>query len=251
MKMKSLVRWCLALSVAGITLSSSLFSGTLKALALTETQIVERLKSIPVFAVADENGAPLVARIPQNAQSTPNADSPSVAGVFINPIDAQAFITRLKQENPSLGNKLQIIPVSLGDIYQLDRRNNQQEGVNFTYVPTNRQVELAQQLNPENFQGVPLFIAKAGAEGGYLTLQQNEEQVIPFFFEKEGIEQMVERFKEQQPSLANTIQIQAVPLEGVIQTLEQNDNAELQKIVLIPTQASLEYINTLRQQNQR
>ncbi|MGK7926302.1 MAG: Tic22 family protein [Spirulina sp.] len=247
MKMKSLVRWCLALGVAGITLSSSWFAGAAKVLALTEAQIIERLKTVPVFAVADENGAPLVARIP-NQQNPSDTDNASVAGVFINPIDAEAFINRLKQENPNLGDKLQIIPVSLGDIYQLDRRNSQQEGVNFTYVPTNRQVELAEQLQSGDFQGVPLFVAKGGDEGGYLTLQQNEEQVIPFFFEKERLEQMVERFKAQQPSLANTVQIQAVPLEGVIQTLEQNDNAELEKIVLIPTQASLEYINELRGQ---
>lgn len=249
MKMKSLVRWCLALGVAGVTLTSTWFAGTLKAFALTEAQIIERLQSVPVFAVADENGAPLVARIPDQ-QNTNNSDSDSVAGVFINPGDAEAFINRLKQENPNLGNKLQIIPVSLGDIYQLDRRNGSQaEGVNFTYVPTTRQVELAEQINSaQDFQGVPLFVAKGGNDGGYLTLQQNEEQVIPFFFEKERLEQMVERFKQQQPSLANTVQIQAIPLEGVIQTLEQNDSAELEKIVLIPTQASLEYINLLRQQ---
>ncbi|MBP0018203.1 MAG: hypothetical protein J7647_11745 [Cyanobacteria bacterium SBLK] len=249
--MKSLVRWCLALGVAGVTLTGTWFAGALEALALTEAQIIERLQSVPVFAVADENGAPLVARIPDQ-QNTSNADGDSVAGVFINPGDAEAFINRLKQENPNLGNKLQIIPVSLGDIYQLDRRNGTQtEGVNFTYVPTTRQVELAEQVNSaQDFQGVPLFVAKGGNEGGYLTLQQNNEQVIPFFFEKERLEQMVARFKEQQPSLANTVQIQAIPLEGVIQTLEQNDSAELEKIVLIPTQASLEYINLLRQQQQ-
>ena len=251
MKMKSLIRWCLALGVAGVTLTSTWFGSTLEALALTEAQIVERLKSVPVFAVADENGAPLVARIP-NQQDTSDPDSQSVAGVFINPSDAQAFVDRLKQENPNLGNKLQVIPISLGDIYQLDRRNSDGgEGVNFTYVPTNRQVELAQQINSStNFQGVPLFVATGGTEGGYLTLQQNQQQVIPFFFEKEGIEQMIERFKEQQPSLANTVEIQAIPLEGIIQTLEQNDSAELEKIILIPSQASLEYINSLRQQNQ-
>lgn len=249
MKMKSLVRWCLGLGVAGVTLTSTWFAGALEVFALTEAQIIERLQSVPVFAVADENGAPLVARIPDQQNANP-ADGDSVAGVFINPGDAEAFINRLKQENPNLGNKLQIIPVSLGDIYQLDRRNAQQEGVNFTYVPTNRQVELAEQVNnsAQDFQGVPLFVAKGGAEGGYLTLQQNQEQVIPFFFEKESLEQMVERFKQQQPSLANTVEIQAIPLEGVIQTLEQNDSAELEKIVLIPTQASLEYINQLRQQ---
>ncbi|MEM9542045.1 MAG: Tic22 family protein [Cyanobacteria bacterium P01_E01_bin.42] len=248
MKMKSLVRWCLALGVAGVTLTSTWFAGTFKALALTEAQIIERLQSVPVFAVADENGAPLVARIP-NQQNASNDDGDSVAGVFINPGDAEAFINRLKQENPNLGNKLQIIPVSLGDIYQLDRRNAQAEGVNFTYVPTTRQVELAEQVNSaQDFQGVPLFVAKGGNDGGYLTLQQNNEQVIPFFFEKERLEQMVARFKEQQPSLANTVEIQAIPLEGVIQTFEQNDSAELEKIVLIPTQASLEYINLLRQQ---
>lgn len=238
--MKSLVRWSATLGLVGTTLLGSFFGGNLRALALTEQQVIEKLQTVPVFTVTDGEGSPLVASIPN--QNNQNA---AVAGVFISQRDAQAFVERLKREKPELGNQVRVVPVSLAEVYQLDQQSqNQPNGLDFAYVPVQQQVQSAQQIlgQGQEFRGVPLFVAKGGQEGGYLTIQQEGQSVIPFFFDKEQLQNLVNRFKEQQPNLASSVQIQVVPLEGIINTLQTQDNPQLEQILLIPSQESLQFL---------
>ncbi len=238
--MKSLVRWSTTLGLIGSTLLGSWFSQNLEALALPEDQVIEKLKPVPVFTIADEDGSPLVASGEDNAK---------VAGVFISQQDANDFVERLKNENPELADQVQVTPVSLGEVYQLAQKNETQEnGLNFAYVPVQTEVELAKKLLSENGQeyqgGVPLFVARGGEKQGYLTIEQNSQQVIPFFFEKKQLEQMVERFKQEKPDLASTVKIEVVPLESVIATLKDSDDEMLNKIVLWPSRESLEFLRS-------
>ncbi|MEQ9669717.1 Tic22 family protein [Coleofasciculus sp. G2-EDA-02] len=238
--MKSLVRWSATLGLVGTTLLGSLWGGSLRTLALTEQQVMEKLQSVPVFTVTDGEGSPLVASIP--TQSNQNA---AVAGVFISQRDAQAFVERLKREKPELGNQVRVVPVSLAEVYQLDQQSqNQPNGLDFAYIPVQQQVQSAQQLlgQGQEFQGVPLFVARGGSDRGYLTIQQENQQVIPFFFDKEQLQNLVNRFKEQQPNLASSVEIQVVPLEGIISTLQTQDNPQLEQILLIPSQESLQFL---------
>ncbi|MEQ8541804.1 MAG: Tic22 family protein [Coleofasciculus sp. D1-CHI-01] len=238
--MKSLVRWSATLGLVGTTLLGSFFGGNLRALALTEQQVMEKLQTVPVFTVTDGEGSPLVASIPNQ-----NNQNEAVAGVFISQRDAEAFVERLKQEKPELGNQVRVVPVSLAEVYQLDQQSqNQPNGLDFAYIPVQQQVQSAQQLlgQGQEFRGVPLFVAKGGQQGGYLTIQQEGQQVIPFFFDKEQLQNLVNRFKEQQPNLASSVQIQVVPLEGIINTLQTQDNPQLEQILLIPSQESLQFL---------
>ncbi|MBW4647281.1 MAG: hypothetical protein KME06_01065 [Kastovskya adunca ATA6-11-RM4] len=244
--MKSLVRWSATLGLVGSTLIGSLFAGNLPAIALPDAQVKEKLQSVPVFTVTDPQGAPLVASVP-NGQNNQTAN---VAGVFISQRDAQSFVERLKRDNPELGRTVQVVPVSLGEIYQLDRENNNKpDGLDFAFIPVQQQVQAAQSLTAggqQQFQGVPLFVARGGQDKGYLTLQQGNEPVIPFFFDKEQLQTMVERFKQQQPNLASTVEIQAVPLEGVIATLQERNDQQLSRIVLVPSRESQEFLRTMQ-----
>ncbi|MDB9313008.1 hypothetical protein PN462_07835 [Spirulina sp. CS-785/01] len=235
---KSFLRWCLAAGIAGSTALGTLLGGSLSALALPAEQVVQRLQSVPVFTVIDGNGAPLVASVEEVG---------NVAGIFINPEDAERFVQRLKQENPELGNQVNVVPMSLSQVYQFEQQTEAQGDIEFTYVPTQSQVQLAQQLENE-FQGVPLFVARGGNEGGYLTLQQNDQQRIPFFFEKAAVERMVQRFQEQQPNLADTVTIEVVPLEGIINALETNNDQQLNQIMLVPSQEAIEYVRDRQSQ---
>lgn len=246
--MKSLVRWGATLGLIGSTLLGSFFIENLQALALTDEEVRQKLQAVPVFTVTDQNGSPLVASVPQQGN-----ESVAVAGVFISQRDAEAFVERLKTEKPDLGNSVQVVPVSLGEVYQLDKDNqNQPNGLDFQYVPMQQQVQSAEALltqngNPQQqFRGVPLFVAKAGQESGYLTIQQDGRQLIPFFFEKEQLQNMVNRFKEQQPELASSVKLEVVPLEGVIRTLQTSDNQQLGNILLVPSRESLEFLQQSR-----
>lgn len=242
--MKSLVRWSTTLGLVGTALLGSFGLENLKALALPEAQVMEKLQPVPVFTVTDPQGAPLVATIPDGQNK-----AQAVAGVFISQKDAQAFVQRLQKEKPDLAKNVQVVPVSLAQIYKLRQENqNKPEGLNFAFIPVQQQLQAAQALvgqagqQGQSFQGTPLFVARGGKENGYLTVQENGKSVIPFFFEKEQLQQMIDRFKQQQPNEAATIQIQVVSLEGVIQTLQSSNNEQLNDIVLVPSKEAIDFI---------
>ena len=230
---KSLVRRGTVLGMMGTAVvSSGLLS--LKALALPQEQVLEKLNPVPVFTIADEQGAPLVASGENDAK---------VAGVFISQQDANNFVDRLQSQNPDLASKVQVVPVSLGEVYKLTQENPDAASLNFAYVPNETAVDDAKTVSGGTYEnGVPLFVAKGGDDNGYLTIEKDSQQVIPFFFEKQQLENMVARFKEQKPELAESVNIEVVPLEGVIQTLQSNDDPMLSKIVLVPSTESLQFI---------
>ena len=250
--MKRWQRWGTTLAMAGSTLLGSLVVMGSQVLALTEQQVKEKLQPVPVFTVTDENGSPLVANLP--ARGNPD-ERAAVAGVFMSKKAAEAFVEQLKKGEPNLGNKIQVVPVSLAEIYALKQQNrNKPDALNFSYVPVPQQVDHAQAIwvqqrpnnQPPKFPGTPLFVAKAGPQGGYLTIQQDGEQIIPFFFEKEQLQTLVDRFKQQNPNQASSVKIEVLPLEGVIRTLATQNNPELERILLVPSRESLEFLDSLK-----
>lgn len=247
--MNSFFRWSATLGLVGSIFLGSFLATTARVLALTEQQVIERLRPVPVFAIATENGAPLVAK-PEGQENV------SVATVFVSQSDAQSFLSDLQSRDPEVAQGVQVIPVSLAQVYQLalDSRD-QEERLLFDIVPVQAQVQSAQTLlqqsgqNAEGFDGVPLFIAQSTeGEGGYLTIQQNEQEVIPMFFEQEQLQAMVARLRQEQPGLADSIRIQVIELEGLITNLENSDNEALTQIELIPPRETLDLIRSLRQQ---
>jgi hypothetical protein len=222
----------------------------LAALALPPEQVRSTLAPIPVFTLTDSEGKPLVATVPDtnNASAAPD----SVAGVFISQQDANTFLQELRTRNPEVGNNIQVVPVSLAEVNDLANESRTQPNpITFTFIPQQRQVEQAttiiRQTNPQiqEFNGVPLFAARAGQDQGYLTISVNNQQVIPFFFEREQLDEMIARFRQEQPTMAATIQVQVIPLEGVIQTLQTSDNQDLAKIVLWPSREAIQFVQSL------
>lgn len=236
--MKSIARWGTTLGLLGAV--ATIGFGQLKAWALPAQQIIQKLNPVPVFTITDEQGTPLVASNNQNQES-------QFTGVFISQQDANNFVNRLKTQNPDLGNKVKVVPVPLGKVYELDKKN-QDEGnkLDFTYVPNEQAVTSAKTILDQNGQqyqgGVPLFVAKGGDDKGYLTIEKESQQVIPFFFEKKQLENMVSKFKQQQPNLANTVNIEVVLLEVVIDTLQNSQDQTLNKIVLVPSSESIQFL---------
>jgi hypothetical protein len=242
--MKSLVRWSTTVALVGSTLVGSLVAGGLRALALTPEQIVQKLRTVPVFTIANSQGAPLVASPPNNQQGTG-----AVAGVFISQRDAQAFLQALQTKNPNLAKEVKVVPVSLAEVYQLNQANQgKKDKLDFAYVPTKQQVESAVALLKQSgqkvnqFGGTPLFVARAGEKKGFLTITQGDKSVIPMFFNKEDLTPLLDNFKKQQPKLAATVDIQVFPLEGVMEALRKENDPQLDKVVLIPPRESIEFL---------
>ena len=238
---KPLIRWSITLGVAGATFLSWGAIENLIAIALPEAEILEKLEPVPVFTIADEQGAPLVAS---------GEDEAKVAGVFISQTDANQFVNQLKTENPELAEKVRVVPVSLGEVYKLAQSAESEENaLNFAYVPEEEAVASAKTIGEQNQQpyqgGVPLFVARGGEGKGYLTIERNSQQVIPFFFDKTQLEAMVNRYKEQEPEIADNIEIEVHPLEGVVETLETGSDEILEKIVLVPSTESIEFLQNV------
>lgn len=240
MFVKSLARWSATVGLAGSALLGTVLGAELPVWALTEAEIQERLGSIPVFTLTDEQGSPLVA--------TEGEDS--VAGAFISQDDAEAFLNNLKQQNPDIGGQVRVVPVSLSDIYQFNNNSAaQNEDVTFAYVPMEEQVQRARSLlqeenptaNVENFRGVPLFIPRSAEQEGYLTVDIQGQRFVPFFFEEEHLRQRVGDIP---------VEIEVVTLEGVIQAFQAEDSEAdefLKQVMLIPSRESSAFIRSISQ----
>lgn len=245
--MKSLVRWSATVGLVGTTLIGSLLAGSLQALALTQDQILKKLEQIPVFTIANAQGAPLVAAPPQGQKGAP------VAGVFISQRDAQTFLDNLKSKNPSLAQGVRVVPVSMAEVYKLEQANKSKpERLDFAFVPVKQQQDTALALLKQTgqsineFPGVPLFVAVGGAEKGFLTIQRdNKEQIIPLFFNKEDLQSLIDRFKREQPN--QTVEVRVLfNLQGLINTWQSKNDPAFNQMVLIPPRDSLEYLRTLQ-----
>jgi len=225
---------------ATVGLSLSLLCGSLTrpqpALALPEADIEQILAPVPVFMVTNAEGMPLTA-LPENSEP--------IASVFISRASAESLIANLRNNNPQLASQLQVRAVPLFQVFQQARG---QDEINFELVPTQSQVEAARALDAD-FRGTPLFVAQA-PDGGYLSINSDGQQIIPFFFEKQMLDALVSRFTQQNPQQAGAIAIQVVSLESFIGTLETSDNEELNRFALILSNESLNYVRSLQQQQQ-
>ncbi|MFZ1027182.1 MAG: Tic22 family protein [Limnoraphis robusta] len=222
--------------------------GIQPALALTPEQILEKLGAVPVFTITDAEGSPLVGTAESGGQSA------SVVEVYISRQDAQAFINKLKTENPQLASSVQVTAVPLGKIYEIGQQNqNNPERLMFAFVPTQQQLNSAKSVLQANgqdinqFRGVPLFIARAGADDRVITVQQGDKQAIPFFFTKEDLQGMLEQFKTQQPDLISSVKIEVVPLEVLLEAFRTDNDQFLDLVILIPPRETVEYIQQQRQ----
>jgi Tic22-like family/RTX calcium-binding nonapeptide repeat (4 copies) len=230
-------------------LTASETVGNLKALALSDAQIDEKLLPVPVFVIADATGSPLIASVPKQGQGeTGNA---SVVEIFISQKDAQAFVEQLKTRNPQLAALVRVMPASLGEIYRLAQANKSKpDEVQFAYVPNPQQVEFAKTVLRQNgqqvneYQGVPLFLARRGPENRYLTIQRGQQEVIPLFFNQEELQALVARFQQQQPNVTASIKVEVVNLESVLEALRTDSDPFLTQLILIPPRESLEFVRS-------
>lgn len=245
--MKSLIQWSATAGLLSGAIAGSLVAGAYSAQALPQDQILQKLRPIPVFTIADSKGSPLVV-------TSKDGKGGSVAGAFITQKDAQAFLDNLKTKDPNLAKGVQVVPISLAQVYQLNQTNrDKQDAVKFAFVPSVPQVQSATELLKKSgqndaFNQTPLFVARGGPDKRYLTIVQGNQQIVPLFFKKEDLQAVIEESKKKQPDMANSIQIEVASLEWVMQAWQTKDDPLLKQIELVPPRESYEYIQTLIKQ---
>lgn len=249
--MKSLIRWSAALAMVGSILVGSLFVGNFRALALPDEEVKARLETVPVFTLVDAEGSLVVATF------TEEQDSPPVATVFISHENAENFLQNMGANNPESVNGVRVAPISLARVYEIALAGqDEQNPLQVAFIPERQEVEAAVSILQQNgeevqeFKGVPLFIAKSGEgeEESLLTIQQGEEQVIPMYFSEEELQTALSGLRESQPDLADSVRIEVVPLDRLIENLRSSDNAELNQIYLVPPEESINYIRSMQQE---
>ncbi len=254
---RTLIRWSLILVVVGTTFFSWGVIDNSIAIALTEAEVLQILKPVPVFIILDQKGNPLVVEMTKNARVdgafTDNTEEVFVAGAFISPTDAKQFVNRLQTDNSELAEQVTVVPVSLAELYQQEKSFREQKNLSFNFIPNEEILAYAKTLLPEEnrqrFQEVPLFAAKDAKSRQYLIVSINSEQIVPFFFDNRQLEQMISKYQETNPEKNATFDIQVVSLAGVIRTLEtETDSDEMLSISLVPLTESQQFIQNLRQQ---
>ncbi len=238
--MNSLIRWSLTLGLIINPVANLNLLLPAPALALPQADIVEFLGGIPVYSVLDQQGSPIGQQLENGNVVTP---------VFISRPEADVFLEQLQQQDPELARAYTIRMLPLSRIYEIARGTSTSSTRLFLeFIPSGRELQAARQLTRENGQkypgNVPLYIAKLESDQSYLTIQQNEEEVVPLFFEKATVQQWVDAISEAQPTLAPNIKIEVISLSGLIANLEKNDNALLRSFRFWPSQEMLEIIRS-------
>lgn len=240
-----LIRWSLILVVVATTFFSWGIVDSPIAIALTEAEVLTILRPVPVFVIVDQQGSPLVAQM-----TSENGVEVSLTGAFISPTDAKQFLDRLKTDNSELAEQCQMVPASLAEIYQKNK-SAQESKLFFSYIPNQEILAYAKTLLPEAIQqelkSVPLFTAKDVKSRQYITISNNSAQIIPFFFDNKQLEEIVNKYQENNPEEDATLDIEVVSLESLIQILEAKSNEMLKIISLIPLAESQQFIQNLRQ----
>jgi nickel transport protein len=274
--MKALTRWSAILSFAvGGALCIPALNGNLSALALTEEQVVQKLRTVPVFTISVQQNnqqipLPLTYEVNKPAATgttnTP-ATTEKVPGIrfFYSQVDAQAFLADLKKKNPSLPNTAKILPVPLSRVYQqIQETRKKNISLVIDLEPSKQQVEAAAALMRQQGQpvdqskiGTPLFLALGGKDKVPMRIKQDNQEVIPLFFNKQELQSVVDQLKKDKPAEAATIEI--VPflsLETIIYGWTNSSDAEFDKqvpffkemaplLVLVPSQDALDYARSV------
>ncbi|WP_239005437.1 Tic22 family protein [Gloeothece citriformis] len=216
------------------------------ALALSEEEVMQKLSIITVFTIANEQGELLLAQ---------GENQKNVALLYISQQEAQKATQQLKQSNPQ-GN-FQVLPVSLANIYQMVKQRNGQENTPLLdLIPVKKQVDAAMTLlrqqnqSVNEFAGVPLFYVTYQQEQQevFLTAKNGEQSVIPLYLEKETLQNEIEKVRQQQPDIASTFQIRVMPLENLIGLYEKENNEAVRKMIVVPSQETLDFLRQLQQQ---
>lgn len=243
--MKSLIRLGLTLSLLGGTVLGQTLIQPAPAVALSEADALKRLEAVPVFAVTNKEGIPILASIPNPKDK---AKQVQIATFFMSQQDAQSLVTVLKKQKPDVGNTAKVVALSMRQAYDLKTKNKDKaESLVFEFLPPKQQLDDAVAVLKQNgqdvkqFNDIPLFYSTGGKDKGLLTIEQGANKVIPFYFNKKDLQGMLEQLKQKDPKLSSTVKIEVTSLSKVLDSLLKENGSGIQQITLVPDRAALQF----------
>lgn len=249
-------RWQMAAGAIASVVMGALAIAPLPAIALEREEVVRRLGAVPVFTVIRDNGQPLVL-FPQAQETGQENPGNGLIFNFFDPDDVKSFVEQLKERNPEAMASTTILVSSLGEMYEWPERNRDRERTpQLIYTAIEESVTAAMDLlrqegeAPEEFPGIPLFVATGSSDDDYLTLEQDGQKVVPFFFSRTDIDRMIEVYRTQQPEAAGQAQVKVTSLDRVVGILEEGQPTDefVNRIRLIPSEESIRFIQSIQQE---
>ncbi|MGB5916770.1 MAG: Tic22 family protein [Phormidesmis sp.] len=236
--MKSFIRRTLALSAIGTSLLGATLMAPSAAWALTQAQVAEKLSSVPVFVLGNENGLILISSAQSDQPEGPPA-GPSLY-VFMSEQDAETFLSRTNQANPEFAPDAQVGITSLEKLYQ----ETQTEDLPIVYVPEQDEATEAAALGTGYQGGVPLFFARF-EDGSLAPMQQNNgETIFPMFFSRADLEVLLSELGERDPEARAAISVGVLPLEAMLIEMETSEDESLNQIRLLPDSETINAIQS-------
>ncbi|MGK7876306.1 MAG: Tic22 family protein [Xenococcaceae cyanobacterium] len=220
--------------------------------ALPMEEIEEKLESIPVFILTDASGQEAITVLVNDG------DTKRELGVFFfSPQAAQAVLRELQSQDPEKSQNAQIRTITLDKAYEivLSIEEENKDNIAISFQPEADEIQAAIQLlnsrgqDVKQFNGVPLFYATEGPNDSLITIEILDDQeqgvedvVIPLFFSKEDLEDLLKDMGQQNPELASTAKIQVSTLENIVELMEKSNEPEIKQVVFIPSTAALQFM---------
>jgi Tic22-like family len=243
--MRSLVKLGLTLSLLGGSVIGSAVVKPPIAVAIPEADALKRLDPIPVFAVANQEGVPILGSVANPKDKTKQFQ---IMTFFMSQQDAQGLVTMLKTQKPDIGKNARVVTLSMRQAYDIKIKNKDKaESLAIEFQPSKQQVDAAIAVlkqngqNVKDFKDIPAFYATGGTDKGLLTIEQGKNKVIPFYFNKQDLQGMLDQLKQKDPKLSSTTTVQVTSLSQLVSALMKDNSTGIQQITLVPDRASLEY----------
>ncbi len=232
--------------------------------ALTDRQIIDKLNTIPAFAIVTKEGNPLVGRIKTDKEDV------GVIVVFIDGTLARKSFDDFKKNAPPDVSKLyQVVPISLGEAFEAARKEGQNKDSKIRYsfqaAPETVQSALAKaqkvDANLKEFPGLPVFYLGRGTEpltftrgmflpgkdGKPIVYPRITEPLLPFFFKEKDVDDLYTQLKEVQPDLASKASVQVMSLFRVLDLMLDPKNERLgQAVNFVADEDALKYVDTIQ-----
>lgn len=243
--MKSLVRLGLTLSLLGGAVIGPDLVRPQAVFAIPEADALKRLDPIPVFAVTNKEGVPILATLPNPKDKTKKVQ---VATFFMSQQDAQSLVSTLKTQKPDIGKDARVVALSMRQAYDIKTKNKAKaDAVVFEFLPPKQQLDAAIAVLKQNgqdvkeFPDIPLFFAVGGQDKGLLTIEQGKNKVIPFYFNKQDLQGMLDQLKQRDPKLSSTTKVEVTSLSKVLDSMLKDTSNSMQQITLVPDRAALQF----------
>ena len=216
---------------------------------LTPEQALDRLSSVPVFAIVSAENAPVLANIERNGQTV------QLISFWLDQVAAETALNNIQQANPNVGSQARLVSLSMTEALRVAREQQEESGIQFRVWPNAEIVQTAIQIlretegeEVENFPGVPLFYGESAQ--GVLTVEAQGSEIVPFFFSRDDLEATLQRAGENNSAVVSQTQIRVTSLDTVMNSMVSPEaESNVSKIEFVPARSALEYARSLPTNN--